>query len=230
MPNVMTYFDIDGRVYVFSLYLIVVILARVVWILHYITLCVKSDLGMPIAPPPDQRDGLAARWARTFRQTSAMVSNVDTHSRNLGRSHSRWIARARRQFDVSVLGGAIALAAWVQLFSSSDSEPTSELSSQTMTLLFLGAAILIAGPFVADAEGRHLTYMVRESAVRVGFSAILLSLCSLTVDIAAEHWRIVAHIAAVLVLLSELMVVYVGCRVQRITADVQRSRRSALKP
>jgi hypothetical protein len=212
--------NISGTIYTLPLYLLIAIIGRAIWILHYLKLCTFNDLGAPLSQSSANRPKPWGRLKRGLTQSSALVS-ATTPAGDISQAHLKWVAKTQRQFDVSVLGGAIALAAWTQLFTSSDSEPASSLSRQTMTLLFVGATLLIAGPFVAEKEGRHFTYLVRESAVRIGFTAILLALCSLTIDVAAPPWPTTAHIAAVLVVLCDLTPVVSGCRVHTLAARRQ---------
>ncbi|MFF7525973.1 hypothetical protein [Streptomyces pseudovenezuelae] len=112
-------------------------------------------------------------------------------------------AKMRRQFDVCLVGGAIATAAWTVLLVA----PTEakHVSGFTLGLLLAGAVALISGPILARYDGRHLTLLVREAAIYLGFTAIALSLCSATIDLGYRGWRIAAFVAAILLVLRDLI-------------------------
>ena len=132
-----------------------------------------------------------------------------------GEAHKLLVAKEERRFELLLVGGAIALAAWTQLFVSSDNPPADVLTGTTLALLFLGAATLLTVPLLFRAEGRHLTLIGRESAVYLGLGAIAVSLLSAIVDIYGQSWRMVAAVATLAIVLRDAGDVIVHLGLQR---------------
>ncbi|MFD5536683.1 hypothetical protein ACFWIJ_02200 [Streptomyces sp. NPDC127079] len=118
-------------------------------------------------------------------------------------AHEEYKAKMRRQFDVCLVGGAIATAAWTVLLVAPSEAP--HLSGTTKGFLLAGSIILITGPILARYDGYHLTLLVREAAIYLGFTAIALSLCSATIDLGYKGWRIAAFVVAILLVLRDLV-------------------------
>ncbi|WP_210634292.1 hypothetical protein [Streptomyces sp. GESEQ-13] len=118
-------------------------------------------------------------------------------------ANEEYKAKMRRQFDVCLVGGAIATAAWTALLVAPPE--TYHVSGFTLGLLLAGAVTLISGPILARYDGRHLTLLVREAAIYLGFTAIALSLCSVTIDLAYKGWRIAAFVVAIVIVVRDLI-------------------------
>lgn len=115
------------------------------------------------------------------------------------------LADEQRRVETVLVGGSIALAAWTQLFVSSDNGPASRLSGQTLALLFLGAGVLLVVPLLFRTEGRLVTSSYRGLATYTGFGLIVLSLTSAVVDLLDGWYEIVAVIFALLLLAREVL-------------------------
>jgi hypothetical protein len=104
-----------------------------------------------------------------------------------------------------LVGGAIALAAWTQVFVSSESPPADRLSGATLALLFGGAMILLSSPLLFRREGLHLTFIGRESATFLGYGAIVLSMCGAILDLVSGYWMAVAVVLAAVIAVRDLI-------------------------
>ncbi|OXM60009.1 hypothetical protein CF165_44750 [Amycolatopsis vastitatis] len=105
--------------------------------------------------------------------------------------HQATLGLSERQLDTSLVGGSVALAAWTQLFVSSESTPGSSISDTSLSLLFIGALALIAAPILFRTEGIHLTFIGRETGSHLGFGLVILSLLSMAADLSIS-WLITA--------------------------------------
>jgi hypothetical protein len=97
--------------------------------------------------------------------------------------HKSFLEGEARAFEAMLICGSIGLAAWSQLFVSWDHGPASRLSGLTLGLLFTGSAWLLAAPLIWRRTGSHLTSLGRNSALRLGFSIIVISLSSMILDL-----------------------------------------------
>jgi hypothetical protein len=125
--------------------------------------------------------------AKTDHRTKVTLSKIRQTSTQLqgggAARHEKMLALQARLFDQMLIVGAIGIAAWSQLFVSSNTLPASRLSGMTLGLLFAGAFCLVAGPLLWRAEGLHLTLMGRASALSLGFGLIALALTSVVLDL-----------------------------------------------
>ena len=115
------------------------------------------------------------------------------------------LADEQRRVETVLVGGSIALAAWTQLFVSSETEPASRLSGQTLALLFLGAGVLLVVPLLFRTEGRLVTSWYRGLATYTGFGLVVLSLTSAAVDLLNGWYDLVAVVVALLLLAREAL-------------------------
>lgn len=109
-----------------------------------------------------------------------------------------------RRVETVLVGGSIALAAWTQLFVSSQNPPTNRLSAITLSLLFVGASVLLIVPILFRSTGRLATTLYRQLATYVGFGAVLLSLCGITVDLLDGWYEYAALTVAALLIGRDL--------------------------
>jgi hypothetical protein len=183
------------------LVLIVLLLGnRLVWFGDFFRRCWKATAG----------HGHRVRLTRT-----KATQTTNQLQQGVAEQHQRLLELEARRLDTMLVGGSIGLAAWSQLFvSSNPSSPASRLSGLTLGLLFAGAACLIAGPLLWRGEGLHLTLMGRSAALHVGFGLIALSLSSAVLDL---HLPVAAAVGiAVVLLIGVRDMAEVGVWVRRI--------------
>ena len=115
------------------------------------------------------------------------------------------LADEQRRVETVLVGGSIALAAWTQLFVSSESGPASRLSGETLGLLFLGAGVLLVVPLLFRTEGRLVTSSYRGLATYTGFGLIVLSLTSAVADLLNGWYELAGLVVALLLLTREAL-------------------------
>lgn len=98
------------------------------------------------------------------------------------KTHGLYIAAAQRQLDTCLLGGTLGITAWSALYIV-HTNAGFEISAFSLTLLFVGVIVLIAGPALAKGAPLFFSYTVRESALYVGFGAVVFSLSSIAWDL-----------------------------------------------
>ncbi len=164
-------------------------------------------------------------FKEVFSKTRVQVNHPGIGKDLAQEKHEYYIQRAERSFDLCLLGGALGVTGWSALYGASVSRE-SDISALSLGFLFLGVFVLISGPIVARVEELFFNYMVRESAVRVGFGAIVLSLSSVAWDLTGASWGVITTIVAVLVAAGDLKQDWalVG-RLKRIIPSMPKSRR-----
>lgn len=142
-----------------------------------------------------------SRWLRAFRErigtTSVVIKDAAAGSTRSDdervADHALYVQESDRQFELMLVCGSIGLAAWSQLFVSSENTPANRLSGLTLGLLFAGSACLLAAPLIWRRKGAYLTAVGRSAALRLGFSLIVVSLAAAVIDL---HIHFFAGIAA----------------------------------
>ncbi|WP_454232270.1 hypothetical protein [Mycolicibacterium fortuitum] len=138
-------------------------------------------------------------WLRAFRKRIGVTRVVIKDAAfGLARpaderatDHALFVQESARQFELMLVCGSIGLAAWSQLFVSSENLPANRLSGLTLGLLFAGSACLLAAPLIWRRVGTNLTAVGRDAVLRVGFSLIVVSLAAAVIDL---HIRFGAEI------------------------------------
>ncbi|MGY1709296.1 hypothetical protein ACI8AC_07260 [Geodermatophilus sp. SYSU D00758] len=162
---------------------IVTLAARIIWFADYLVFSCWS------APSPRTPRKL---WHGVVKKTTASLGgSVDVQER-----HLRILDQGARRLETMLVGGSIALAAWSQLFVSSE-EAADELSGLTLGLLFAGAYALLVSGLLWRAEGQHLTYMGRVTSLHVGYYLIALSLTSIIQDLGLGDCFVATSLAVV---------------------------------
>ncbi|GAA4529098.1 hypothetical protein [Amycolatopsis samaneae] len=174
---------------------------RAVWIADYLRRCAKAAPGHGIDKIKAATKGI---------RTTTTSKLIGYHDETL---HKTTLGLSERQLDTSLVGGSVALAAWTQLFVSSDSTRGSHLSNTSLSLLFIGALALISAPILFRTEGIHLTYVGRESGSYVGFGLVILSLLSMAADLSI-NWFVTVLVVLLGVLLTVRDVIEVTRHVQ----------------
>jgi hypothetical protein len=166
--------------------LVLMVGAQIVWFGDFFRRCWKATAG------ENRRPQLA--WEKVRQSTNQLQQGT-------AERHHKLLEQETRRLDVMLVGGSISLAAWSQLFVSSNASPASQLSGLTLGLLFAGASSLIAGPLLWRSEGLHLTLMGRSAVLHIGFGLIALSLASTILDL---HLRAAGAVGIVVVSLIAL--------------------------
>jgi hypothetical protein len=156
-----------GHVLVVSL-VAVAVLTRVVWFADFFRRCWKASAGC------------STQWRQTRER---LLRTTNQLQGGAPERHNVLLQQESRRLETMLVGGSVALAAWTQLFVSSEEGPASRLSELSLGLLFSGAFCLIAGALFWRAEGLHLTLMGRTAALHMGFNLIVLSLTSVVLDL-----------------------------------------------
>ncbi|WP_143268835.1 hypothetical protein [Amycolatopsis vastitatis] len=152
---------------------------RAVWIGDYLRRCA-------IAAP-----GHGMTWVKAVITGIRVTTTSKLEGYRTEALHQATLGLSERQLDTSLVGGSVALAAWTQLFVSSESTPGSSISDTSLSLLFIGALALIAAPILFRTEGIHLTFIGRETGSHLGFGLVILSLLSMAADLSIS-WLITA--------------------------------------
>ncbi len=148
--------------------LALMVAARALWISDYVRRCWKATEGGE---------------KRVQRAWSSVLRTSNQLQRGAPERHQKLLELESRRLDTMLVGGAIGLAAWSQLFVSSRSAPASQLSGLTLGLLFAGSFALLCGPLLWRSEGLHLTMMGRTATLHVGYGVIAVSLASAVLDL-----------------------------------------------
>jgi hypothetical protein len=167
---------------------------RVIWLGDFLRCCLAAG-GAESKLLPRLRQ--ASRRARTITTARLEASDDDSGA------HGLFLNLSDRQFDTSLIGGSVALAAWTQLFVSSSAGPAAALSDITLAVLFGGALVLLSFPLLFRASGLHLTYIGRETGSAVGFGLIVLSLCSAMIDLGDVFASSLGTVLCILVVLRD---------------------------
>jgi hypothetical protein len=117
-----------------------------------------------------------------------------------GKEHQEFLESETKLTDATLVVGAIGLAAWSQLFVSSDQAPANRLSGVTLGLLFAGSAVLLTGLLVWRGTGLYLTNLGRQLTLEVGFSFIGFALASTVADL--QLWVLGIVVATVSALIA----------------------------
>ncbi|MFF4573653.1 hypothetical protein [Streptomyces sp. NPDC001410] len=139
----------------------------------------------------------------SLRKTRVQVENPSVDAAKAKEKQALYVQSARRQFEMCLLGGTLGVTAWSALYAAKSSSGF-QISGLSLRLLFVGVFALITGPVLAKAEALFFSYMVRESAGYVGFSAVVFSLTSIAWDLTGVRWGVVAAVFAALVAVSDL--------------------------
>ncbi|GAA1186981.1 hypothetical protein GCM10009664_60790 [Kitasatospora gansuensis] len=140
---------------------------------------------------------------KALRKTRAQINDSDKTKRTAARLQRQYVEAARRQFETSLLGGTLAITAWSALYAAHAGDGF-QISGFSLGLLFIGAFSLVAGPVIVKAEALFVSYMIRESAGHVGFSALFFSLCSIAWDISGRAGGIPMAALSFLVVIGDL--------------------------
>ncbi|GAF48116.1 hypothetical protein [Rhodococcus wratislaviensis] len=150
------------------------------------------------------------------RPTARFVSTATIPTTSLEAKHKALLDEDWRTFDVMLVGGAIGIAAWGQLFAASGSSPGDRLSGLTLHMLLAGTACLLAGPLIWRARGLYLTALGRKASQEVGFSLIVLSLASVVIDLRVPFAMEAGLVVACAIVVREMADNYIYRR------DIQR--------
>jgi hypothetical protein len=117
--------------------------------------------------------------------------------------HESFLEGEARTFESMRVCGSIGFAGWSLLFVSSELPVVKQLSGLTMGFLFVGSAWLLAAPLLWRRKGRYSTTLGRDSALRIGFSFIVISLSSMVIDLRIPVAMVIGVIVVYLIVLRE---------------------------
>lgn len=125
--------------------------------------------------------GMTGQQLMGMAQTPKPSTAIDGHG--VSALHESFLEGEARTFESMLICGSIGFAGWSLLFVSSDLPVVKQLSGLTLGFLFTGSAWLLAGPLIWRTSGAYSTTLGRDSALRIGFSLIVISLASIVIDL-----------------------------------------------
>ena len=174
--------------------------ARVGVLVTFVVCCGRAASG----------SGSLIHWIRVTsdltRRSGAQVINETLEPS--GSDHREFLEGETKLTDATLVVGVIGLAAWSQLFVSSDQTPASQLSAMTLGLLFAGSAVLLTGTLVWRGIGLYVTNLGRQLTLEVGFSFIGFGLASIVADL--RGWVLGTVVAAASALIATRSLVDYG--------------------
>ena len=177
---------------------------RLIWFVSYFFIFLLKTPSRPLH---------SVKKAATELTSSIFPSNGTSEEQ--ADKHRRQFKESLQQFNTSLVIGAVALAAWTQLFTAAESSPGADLSPLTRNLLLISSLLLLVGPSVFRASGRHLTFIGRECTAGVGYSGLVLALSSVLVDLFNASVAAIGIALSVLVSVRDLMETWQQIKNQR---------------
>ncbi|MEE6168593.1 MULTISPECIES: hypothetical protein [unclassified Mycolicibacterium] len=145
--------------------------------------------------------GMTGQQLMVIAQPSEPPPAADGHGASA--LHESFLEGEARTFESMLICGSIGFAGWSLLFVSSDLPVVKQLSGLTMGFLFTGSAWLLAGPLIWRTSGAYSTSLGRDSALRIGFSLIVISLASIVIDLRIPIAMAIAVIVVYLIVMRE---------------------------
>lgn len=145
--------------------------------------------------------GMTGQQLMVIAQPSEPPTAADGHG--VSALHESFLEGEARTFESMLICGSIGFAGWSLLFVSSDLPVVKQLSGLTMGFLFTGSAWLLAGPLIWRTSGAYSTSLGRDSALRIGFSLIVISLASIVIDLRIPIAMAIAVIIVYLIVMRE---------------------------
>lgn len=145
--------------------------------------------------------GMTGQQLMVIAQPSEPPTAADGHG--VSALHESFLEGEARTFESMLICGSIGFAGWSLLFVSSDLPVVKQLSGLTMGFLFTGSAWLLAGPLIWRTSGAYSTSLGRDSALRIGFSLIVISLASIVIDLRIPIAMAIAVIVVYLIVMRE---------------------------
>jgi hypothetical protein len=143
----------------------------------------------------------------TGQQLMAMAqpteTTTDVEGHGVSALHESFLEGEARTFESMLICGSIGFAGWSLLFVSSDLPVAKQVSGLTMGFLFTGSAWLLAGPLIWRTSGAYSTSLGRDSALRIGFSLIVISLASIVIDLRIPVAMAIGVVVVYLIVLRE---------------------------
>jgi hypothetical protein len=135
--------------------------------------------------------------------TSSLYASLNEDERE--DVHERVAVEVNRLVDTGLIVGTLALAAWTALFAVASVPPGTDISSQSRTLLLLGAGALVAAPLLFRVPDFYMTLIGRRGTLFVGLTAVGLSFASIANDLLrGPAGAVITVIIAVVLVAREL--------------------------